>query len=67
MTKYLNDIVLLAGLILLGAGVNQLYGWAVACILMGCFCVGLALFKPLIEILRGSNAANAITDTESAS
>lgn len=62
--NYLNDILALVGLILLTIGIVCLWGYAVACLAVGGFCLSLALFNPLIEAIRGNHAIKEITYSE---
>lgn len=63
--KYINEIIILMGLCLLAYGMSDLWGIPVASILLGIIFLVLALFKPLLEAIRGNHVFNQVTDTES--
>ncbi|EGR2700596.1 hypothetical protein L5169_004807 [Vibrio parahaemolyticus] len=63
--NYLNELLALAGLTLLAYGLANLWGIPLACIVIGVICLVLALFKPMIEAIRGNYVFEQTTDPES--
>ncbi|EKH9212906.1 hypothetical protein [Vibrio parahaemolyticus] len=62
--KYLNELLALTGLALLAYGLANLWGVPVACAVLGVICLTLALFKPMIEAIRGNYVPETTTHPE---
>lgn len=60
--NYLNELLALVGIALLAYGLANLWGVPLACIVIGVVCLGLALFKPMIEAIRGKHVFEKTPD-----
>lgn len=63
--KYLNELLVLISLGLLAYGIAELKGVPFACVILGSIILVLALFRPLLEALRGHYVLEQTAESES--